>query len=276
MRSRTLSDQSTNSSMEYSDVFTRVFPCLHELEKDPLRLLAEIAILRSTSFGRSVQILRLPHVGDEDRQINQETFSCSLNSFSISHSPAENELVLVGRLNKDKQPQTPIENLKLKSTESFISEELVPIAHEEVRASGRSMTKQAKYARSEEGKARRVEYNASDRARTARAKYNATDKARVARAKYEASEKARARRLKYLGSRKGRMNRPISQAKYTRSKKGKMAQKICSVRSYYYRAALKQGLSEKLAREKGEIAANKKRAELSSTFSPGPFIDHNA
>ena len=276
MRSRALSGQSTNSSMEYSDVFTHVFPCLQELEKEPLRLLAEIAILRSTSFGRSVQILRLPHVGDEDRQINQETFSCSLNSFSISHSPAENELVLVGRLNKDKQPQIPIENLKSKSTESFISEELVPIAHEEVRASGRSMTRQAKYARSEKGKARLAEYNASDKARVARAKYNASDKARVARAKYEASDKGRARHLKYLISRKGKMNRPISQAKYARTKKGKMAYKICSVKSYYYRTALKQGLSEKLAREKGEIAANKKRAELSSTFSPGPFIDHNA
>lgn len=263
VRSRALSGQSTNSSMEYSDVFAHVFPCLQELEKDPLRLLAEVAILRSTSFGRSVQILRLPHVGDEDRQINRDTSSCPPDSFSVSHSPAENELVLVGRLNKDKQPRIPIENLKLKATESFISEELVPIAHEEVCALGRSMTRQAKYARSEKGKARRAVYNASD-------------KVRVARAKYEASDKGRARHLKYVLSRKGKMNRPISQAKYARSKKGKMAHKICSVKSYYYRTALKQGLSEKLAREKGEIAASKKKAELSSTFSPGPFIDHNA
>ena len=150
----------------------------------------------------------------------------------------------------------------------------------------------ARYMASEKGKAKLASYLASERGKASRAraqaKYFASDKGKKARAKYNASRKSKNTRAMYLTSDKGKVNRRIAQAKYCKSvkfrdarikyslsvkgrevrakyaasDKGKVRQSIRSTRSNAYKAALKQGYSEELAREIGEFAVTEKIASF--------------
>ncbi|WP_257293771.1 hypothetical protein, partial [Endozoicomonas sp. YOMI1] len=84
------------------------------------------------------------------------------------------------------------------------------------------------------------------------------------------SDKGKASRARYLSSDKGK----ASKARYAASDKGKASQALRSEKSKAYRSALKQGLSEELARKKGELAANAKKAKLSSVY-PSLFQPQN-
>ena len=134
------------------------------------------------------------------------------------------------------------------ATGSVCSVEPVPLLLEEVTASctdrmGPARSK-AKSARGKLTQARiRARYNASPSSRASRARCNA---------KYSASEKGKKSRARYNASAKGRVNQAIKNA-----------------RSGAYRTGIKQGLSEELARKKGDLAAQKKRAQLSSVLISG-------
>ena len=177
--------------------------------------------------------------------INEYTLSPlhSLNDFSISHlPPTESELALLGPLDKDTQQQAQAEMACCKVTESFASVEPVPLAPEEVCFLKTGNTRQDKYFSSDKGK-------------VAKARYLASDKGKVSRARIMA---------RYAATGKGRMARAKSRAKYAASDKGKASKAIGSARFEARRKALKQGFSKEVAKEIGELAADAKKAELSS------------
>ena len=249
---------------------TSCLPCSQELEKNPLLLLAEVSISQLTGFGYSVQILNSPHSGYSVGQANQENpgSSCPLNGFSISHSPPNDcELGLIEPLKKDTQQKVVTKAVRIKVTESSLSSEPMPVTLQEAVPSERCRVSNAKYYVSEKRKPVRVRYDASIRRTLARAKYAGSEKGKEARARYLESDKGRLRqaiiKARYALSEKGR----TTMARYRASDQGKFSQAIRNARSYAYRAALKRGVSEELAREKGELAADKKRAALSSVSS---------
>ena len=167
----------------------------------------------------------------------------SLNDFSISHlPPTESELALLGPLDKDTQQQAQAEMVCCKVTESFASVEPVPLAPEEACFLKTGNTRQDKYFSSDKGK-------------VAKARYLGSDKGKVSRARIMA---------RYAATDKGKMARAKSRAKYAASAKGKASKAIGSARFEARRKALKQGFSEEVAKEKGESAAEVKKAELSS------------
>lgn len=262
------------------DLSTANLSCAQELERNPLQLPAEASIPQPTSFGHSVQMLNLPHPRHLGRQTHQAkpSSSCPPNGLSISHSPpTESKLASVGPLKKDTQQKTLTETVNFNATKSSRSGESMTLILEEAAISGRRKASKSKCYASEKDKGLRARYNAAVKCREAQARYDASVKRKEARARYLASEKGRQTRARYLASGKGKLSTARSVAKYsisekgknTRAKyaiseKGKLAQAIRSARSYGYRLAIRQGFSEELAREKGELAADKKRAELSS------------
>ncbi len=196
--------------------------------------------------GHSVQMLNPPGSGYLVQQATgQSTLGPSrlLDDFSISHlPPTKGGLTLVEQLNKDKQQKSYIETVWCKATESSETGRRMSSMHKETYASGTGNRNRAKYTASEKYKEVRARYLASDKG-----------KANLARS-----------RAKYAASDRGKEVKAKSRAKYAASDKGKAKQAIRSARYKAYRAALVKGFSEELAREKGELAANNKKAEISS------------
>ncbi|WP_257266898.1 hypothetical protein, partial [Endozoicomonas sp. ONNA2] len=114
----------------------------------------------------------------------------------------------------------------------------------------------------------------SESGMVSRAKYEASDKHKTSYDIYGESGKKKAAQAKYRNSVKGKASIAKNNNKYNRSDRGKAKQAVRSARAYAIRRARKQGLSETLAREKGELAAKAKKAELSSLF-PTLFSDRN-
>ncbi|WP_257294021.1 hypothetical protein [Endozoicomonas sp. YOMI1] len=118
----------------------------------------------------------------------------------------------------------------------------------------------------------RAKREASDKYKEARArakaKYQVSEKGRKTRAKYRASHKGKETKArataKYEASDKGRQARARARAKHEASDKRKIAKTINNARSNTYQSAIKKGFSEEVARKKGDLAANVKKAELSS------------
>lgn len=248
-----------NNSMNATDLglSTPCLSCSQELEKNPLLLLAEVSVSQLIGFGYSVQILDSPHSGYSGRQANQENQgpSCPLNGFSISHSPlTDRELALIGPLKKDTQQKVVTETVRFKVTESSLSGESMPIMLQEAGLSGRCKVSNAKCYVSEKHKPVSVRYDASIRHTLARARFLDSDEGRLRQARTK---------TRYALSEKGR----TTMARYRASDQGKFFQAIRNARSYAYRSALRKGVSEELARKKGELAADKKRAALSSVSS---------
>lgn len=249
---------------------TSCLPCSQELEKNPLLLLAEVSISQLTGFGYSVQMLNSPHSAYSVGQADQENpgSSCPLNGFSISHSPpTDRELGLIGPLKKDTQQKVVNETVRFKVTESSLSGESMPVTLQEAGLSERCKVSNAKCYVSEKRKPVRFANDASIRRTLARARYAGSEKGKEARARYLESDEGRLRqaliKARYALSERGK----TTMARYRASDQGKFFQAIRNARSYAYRAALRQGVSEGLAREKGELAADKKRAALSSVSS---------
>ena len=255
---------------------THDFGNINEPERNPLLLLAEVSTSQLSPLGYTVQTLNLTHSGHLDQQTSQDRNSCPLNHFSISNSPlTESELMLVKWLSKNTQQQVPTEAVKFQVTDSLGVGGPTHLALEDGYVSGTSKTsqtadiasnknkashnsKQAKYARTDKGKAARARYNASDKGKAShdkkQAKYARTDKGKAARARYNASDKGRAAKARYL-------------AKYNMSDITKIRKAVRYTKWYAYQTALKKGYSEKLARNKGELAAKNKMAKLSFTSS---------
>lgn len=204
--------------------------------------------------GYSVDI----HDSSLDEYFNQEVTNQeppsprSLNDFSISHLPfAENAsthfslpstllVAVVGPLNKNTQQPGHTVTSGFTVTESSCSGDPQPPAPEVASASEKRKTNKAKN----------------------QAKYVASEKGKASRARYFRSEKGKASKARYASSDKGLANK----AKYNLSDKAKAYRAIRNARSNAYKSAIRKGFSEKLAREKGELAANAKRAELSSVL----------
>ncbi|WP_422448746.1 MULTISPECIES: hypothetical protein [unclassified Endozoicomonas] len=204
--------------------FVSGYSYIQELQENPLLLLAEVSCLQLSGLVHSVQISTYPsHSGYLNRQVNhQDThgYLRQLCSFSVSHVPATEKESYVSSLTKGTQQQVPTKTFQFKKTEPSGYGNPLPLVLKKMTAS-------------ELDKARRAR---------SQAKYSASDKGKAARTRYTKSDKGKATRAKYL-----------------RSDKGKVAKAIINAKSAAYRAALRKGLSEKLAREKGELAARAKR-----------------
>ena len=216
------------------------FGDIKESERNPLLLLAEVSTSQWNPLGHSVQTLNLSHSGYLDQQTNQDTKSCPLNHCSISHSPhTESELRLVKWLSKNTQQPVATETVEFQATDSSGVGGPTPLALEDGYVSGTSKTSQTAYVTSNKGKTSHTNRYA---------KYNTSDKGKAVKANY--LEKCKMSDI-------AKMRKAVRCAKW-----------------YAYRTALKKGYSEKLARNKGELAAKSKMAKLS--FVSSKLIRHNA
>ena len=127
------------------------------------------------------------------------------------------------------------------------------------------------YARPEKRKASRKAYEQSEKGKATRKTYRESERAKASQKTYEESEKGKATRKTYRESERGK----ATQKAYRESDKGKMKRAIINARFIAYKSALKKGFSEEAARQKGELAANAKRAKLLSASS-SPLISHLA
>ena len=138
------------------------------------------------------------------------------------------------------------ETVKFKATESFVSGAPTSLLSEEV---GISETGNSNQTESDKRKMQRAR---------SKARYTAATAGRASEARC---------RAKYASA-KGKLTHAQKSARYFASQKGKISRAISNAKSNAYRSALRRGFDEREAREKGELAANSKRAELSSVF-PG-------
>lgn len=175
-------------------------------------------------------------------------------------------VAVVDPLNTAAQQQACKETGWLKLTEPSGSGEPLLVSPKDDCTFEKGMPKQAKskakYATSDDKRR-------ANRARSA-AKHATTDKGRSSGALYAKTDRGKASRAKYAKSQKGRANNSRCSARYAKTAKGMKIKAICNAKSNAYKAALKKGFSEKVAREKGELAANAKKAELSSLPSLPP------
>ncbi len=196
-----------------------------------------------SGFGHSVQILNPSDPGyfgptAPDTDVTPHR----LDSFSISHYPlTEYELMLVEPLDRDAPHQ--------------VQTELT--AAERIKAS------KAKYNQSDKRKTNRAKYDRSDKCKASKARLRQTQRDKAARARYARSYENHLSQARYSASDKGKRTR----AAYTATEKCKTMQAIRSARSNGYRKAIRHGFSEEVARKKGELAANNKRAQLSLATS---------
>ena len=160
-----------------------------------------------------------------------------LDSFSISYPPTEHELMSVGPLNEDRPNR----------------------AQTEYTTAERTKASTAKYNRSDKRKVSKAKYDRSDKGNASKARLRKTPRDKVARAKYARSHGNYLSQARYSASDKGKRTRAV----YAATEKCKTMQAIRSARSNGYRRAIKHGSSEEVARKEGELAANKKRVQLS-------------
>ena len=132
--------------------------------------------------------------------------------------------------NKGRQQQVPTETATLTATESFGC----PITHA-----------------LEGGHAFGIDNSCQP-------KYFTSPGCPMAAAKHNNAAEGRVTRAKCLSVAQRKMAQVRSQAKYVRSAKGRMNRAITNSRYHAYSKAKMEGFNEKLAREKGELAAKKR------------------
>ncbi len=228
------------------------------------------------------------HDSPLDEYFNQEVTNQeppsprSLNDFSISHLPfAENAsahfsqppprpVAVVRPLNKNTEQPGHTVTSGFTGTESSSSDEPQPPAPEVASASEKRKTNkakyQAKYKASEKGKLSRARYFRSEKGKASKARYTSSDQGRANNARYNLSDEVKANRAKRHARHATSAKRKTYLAKYEASDKAKAYKAIRNARSNAYTSAIRKGFSETLAREKGELAAKAKRAELSSVL----------
>lgn len=241
------------------DFYTLGFHNFQEMEENPLLLLAEVAISPPGCFGYSVQVCSLCHSGYSDRQTDQGVPCYPLTGFSIAHLSSDiSESTLVDPLNKETQRQVLTEPVQFKATGSSDSGSAVPLSRKGVHSLRTGKASQGRYS---------VSIKRKDARARAQARYAASAKGKKAKARYMASDKGRKAKARYLASDKCKE----TTARYSRTEKAKTGVAIRTARSNAYRSAINRGLGEQVAREKAELAADKKRAQLlsvSTTLSP--------
>ena len=212
--------------------------------------------------------------------------SRTLDDISISHSPPDSEIMLVKRPNNNTQHQLLTETVEFAVTESSRSDEPVPLAPDEVCMSPACKAGMGKYTWADqanrasirvgsfaavEGNKAKVKGTPYAELRKSHQKYQATDKARKKEASYRISDRRKRARAKYASSEKGKLSAAKSLARYSATIQGKLARSVANAKYNAYRAALSEGLSEELAREKSELAAKKRRAQCSKDWLASPI-----
>lgn len=226
----------------------------------------------------SVQALCSSDYGYLDQQVINDDISSplrSLDDLSISHflSTASYSM-LAELLGVCEQGQTEPVNLNVTDCSGD------PVPPTEAPVSGIASQSQCVAYVKHKGtrsKAAARKYYESVKGKAARARYLASEKYKVSRKKYFASSHYKAKRERYLASSGYRENYALYlasdhykkiKAAYRSSEKGQRVQLICNAKSNAYRKALRKGMSEKMARQEGQLAADKKKAELLSVSPP--------
>ena len=231
--------------MNIHDLGSNLIPDSTSLQELPDAFLFRIEDSNShlSGFGHSVQILNSSdsgYFGLTDPYT--DVTSHRLDSFSISYYPlAEYEQMLVEPLSEDTPHQ----------------------AQTEYTTAERRKASKAKYNRSDKRKANRAKYDRSDKGKASKARLKQTQRDKATRTKYARSYKNYLSQARYIASDKSKRTRSA----YAATAKCKTKQAIRNARSNGYRKAIRHGFSEEVARKKGELAANNKRAELSLAFS---------
>lgn len=171
---------------------------------------------------------------------------CFTSTGSQQAKPSLSCVATVEPLAEYTRQQILTETVKFKATESFVSGVPMSLLSEKV---GVSETGNSNQTDSNKRKMLRVR---------SRARYAATAKGRASRAR---------RQARYAVSAKGKLTHAQKSARYFASQKGMISRAISNAKSNTYHSALRKGFDEKEARKKGELAANNKRAELSSVVS---------
>ena len=197
------------------------------------------------------------YFSDESESVGNVPFpdSAATDSQQAVQPPCSTATVVA--LNRDARHQLATDTVTTIATESFRSD--VPLAPAKTCISRESKACEGTCVTSEKSRSRRVRYIASGKGKIARARYLASGKGKIARARYLASDKARKSRAK-------------SGAKHFAFDEGRLMPITSYARIKAYRKALQKGFSKDLAKEKGQIAADKKRAELLSASSPGASV----
>ena len=193
----------------------------------------------------SVQALCSSDHGYLDQQVINDDISSplhSLDDLSISHFlSTASYSIFAELLDVCEQGQTELVNLNA----TDCSGDPVPPTLKEAPVSGIASQGQC------------VAYvkHKGTRSRAVAKKYYESVKGKATRARYLASEKYKESRKKYLASdRYKKIN-----AAYRSSEKGQSVGLICNAKSNAYRKALRKGMSEKMARQEGQLAADKKK-----------------
>ena len=255
-------------------------PSFFQRLEDILSPPTEAASPHLSKFGYSVQPLNSTESGYLWRpETSQDRHNCTLDNLSLSHLSSIQHSLLLSELSSqeysggvvpecftstDSQQAKPslscvataeplaeytrqqiqIETVNFK-TESLVSGAPTSLLSEEV---GVSETGNSNQTESDKRKMQRAR---------SKARYAATTAGRASEARC---------RAKYAASAKGKLTHAKKSARYFASQKGKISRAISNTKSNAYHSALRRGFDEREARKKGELAANSKRAELSSVF----------
>ncbi|WP_422463356.1 hypothetical protein [Endozoicomonas sp. ALB115] len=280
--------------------FGFVYPCFQDWSGTPLANPYAISTHRGMA-GNYVQIVNSPHVRYINKYVTNQGMPTptprSLKDFYISYTPpTENKPPFPGfYLQADLDAIAPCDVTR-KAADDFTKTDLTPRSSQRIaqplpsknasvsfdQSSSRPVavigplnTATQQQACKETGWLKLTEPSGSGEPLLVSPKDDCTfergvPKQAKSKAKYATSDKRRASRARYAKSQKGRANNSRRVARYTQTAKGMKMKAICNAKSNAYRAALKKGFSEKVAREKGELAANAKKTELSSLPSLPP------
>ena len=226
---------------------------------------------RSRCSVKTINLSDARYLGLE--AIEAPGFQRTLDDIPIFHSPPDSEIMLVKRPNNSTVRQLLTNTVRCATTESSRFDKPV---------SGKVCTSPAytagtgQYAWADQAnrgniqgesfaavKGNRAEVNGTPYAelRKSPEKYQTTDNGQKSKVSYRIPGSNKRVRTK-LSPRERRLSRAKAQAKYYRTVKGRLAQCIASAKHVVFKKALREGLSEEAAREKSEVFAKEKRAQL--------------
>ena len=210
----------------------------------------------------SVQILNTTIPGSLGRQVkNQNSTDCTLDSLSISHLPAIDNLAC--------------ENPALLSTQQTAQASLFPIKvvdpliHCKQQAQTKMVSFKVTESRGEPVSLSIKKERVSGMDRSSQGKNTESHNRKTTLVKYTAPGQVQGVKSDF---RKGKAR---GRTKYSLSHKSKVLQTIRNAKWNTYRKAIRNGFSEEIALKKGELAAINKRAELSSSLCPPSHQSQN-
>lgn len=237
----------------------------------------------------SVETIDLANAGYSGLAVTDELGSVrKLDDISISHSPPDSEIMLVKPPNNNTQHQLLTDTVKFAATESSRSNQPVPQAPDEVCTSPADKANGGKQARVDqvdraniqvrsfaavEGNKAKVKGIPYAELRNSPQKCQTTDKDLETKARCLKSDGGMRVRAKYASSAKSKAIKAKCQARYRATIKGKLARSVANVKYNAVQSALRRGLSEELAREEGEWAAKKRRAQLTKDWLTSPIAE---